>query len=89
MNGIKLAEMTNTRDGTLYAVQINEHGKPLCPHCSTPMERVDLSHWVGIGPDAHREGPTIVEWENCMCQCWWHGMENGVYSLQVVFPINQ
>lgn len=37
---IKLAQITNTRDGVTYAVQINQHHKPLCPHCSEPMEAV-------------------------------------------------
>jgi hypothetical protein len=42
---IVLAQATNTRDGLTYAVQINEHRKPLCPHCSTPMELADGKRW--------------------------------------------
>lgn len=66
----QIIDRLNQFDGTAYVLSC-ENGVPQCPHCGAPMAQVqvaDRGDW---------------RWENATCKCWWVGMQDGVYPLQV------
>lgn len=36
---------TNQRDGTTYAIRVDDDGTPRCPHCDDRMALVDGNRW--------------------------------------------
>lgn len=56
---------------------------PLSVHTGRALTLVDLSHWVGLGHLAQREGPVHMQWQNSMEAQWWYGADAGVYTHQI------